>query len=171
MMQNRNNNITSRNKGYTIIELLFYIAFFAVLALAVIDGMITMTRAFKETTIQSELLQGGNIMERISREIRQAYGISSITATDLVLNTKDASGANKTVEFTFSGTNVQLLENSILIGNLNTPNISVNAMTFTAINTNKGKAVKVFLTTKSNNDKLNRTNNFYNTIVLRGDYE
>jgi type II secretory pathway pseudopilin PulG len=157
--------------GYTIVELLFYIALFALLTLAVINGMITMTRAFRETTIQSEFLQSGNIVERISREVRQAYGIGSISATDLVLNTKDAGGANKTVEFLLSGSNLQMLENSVLTGNLNTPNISVTALTFTQITTSKGQAVKIFLTVKSNNDALNRAENFYDTVVLRGSYQ
>jgi len=151
--------------GYAILELLFYIAFFAVLSLVVINAMITMTRSFRETSIQGELIQSGVIMERISREVRQAYDISSIN-----LSSTDSSGANKTVEFLLSGSNLQLLENSTLIGNLNTPNIAVTALSFTQITTTKGKAVKVILTVKSNSDALARTKDFYDTIVLRGGY-
>ena len=143
ILNNKKNKIIGQTSGYAIVELLFYIALFALLTLAVINGMITMTRAFRETTIQSELLQSGNIIERISREVRQAYDIGSITATDLVLNTKDAGGADKTVEFLLSGSNLQLIENSVLTGNLNTSNISVNGLTFTQIATAKGKAVKI----------------------------
>lgn len=162
--------IENYKRGYAIIELLFYIALFALLTLAVINGMIVMTMAFRETAIQSELLQSGNVMERISREIRQANDISSIGASDLVLNTKDLGGANKTVEFLLSGSNLQMLENSVLTGNLNTPNISVIGLAFTQIITNKGKAVKISLTVRSTNDKLNRIKTFYDTVVLRGDY-
>lgn len=162
--------IENSKKGYAIIELLFYIAFFTLLSLVAINAMVVMTRAFRETAIQSELLQSGNIMERITREIRQAYGINAISASDLTLNTKDAAGADKTVRFFLSGTNLQMLENGVLTGNLNASNISVTAATFTQINTLKGKAVKIFLTVKSDNDKLNRTKDFYNTVVLRGGY-
>ena len=132
--------------------------------------MITMARSFRETAIQAELVQSGVIIERISREVRQAYGISSISPNDLKLNTKDDAGADKTVEFLLSGSNIQLLENNVLTGNLNAPNISVTAVTFTQINTTQGAAVKIFLTIRSNNDKLNRTQDFYNTVVLRGIY-
>lgn len=165
--------IFKKNKiksGYALLELLFYIAFFAVLSLIVIDAMVVMAGSFKETTLQAELMQGGTIMERMSREIRQAYDINSISANDLKLNTKDSSGADKTVEFLLSGSNLQLLENAVFTGNLNTPNISITALTFTQITTAKGKAVKVFFTIKSANDTLGRTQDFYDTIALRGSY-
>ena len=163
--------IFKKSQGYAILELLFYIAFFSILSLVVINAMITMARAFKETTIQSEFVQGGTIMERMSREIRQAYSINSIGANDLELDTKDSGGASKTVEFLLSGSNLQLLENNTLTGNLNTPNIIVSALTFTQITTVKGKAVKIFFTVKSVNDASGRNQDFYNTIVLRGNYQ
>lgn len=162
--------ISQQKSGYAILELLFYIIFFSILSLVVINAMVTMTRSFRETAIQAELVQSGVIMERISREIRASYDISSISASDLNLNTKDDAGANKTVEFLLSGSNIQFLENSVLTGNLNTPNIVVTGLTFTQVTTVKGKAVKILLTVKSNNDKLNRTQDFYDTVVLRGDY-
>lgn len=163
---------TAKNnkRGYAVLELLFYIAFFVTLSLVVIEAMITMARSFKETALQAELVQSGTIIERISREIRSSYDINSISATNLVLNTTDGVGANKTVEFLFSGSNLQLLENSILTGNLNTSNIVITALTFTQITTAKGKAVKVSLTLRSINDKLARIQNFYDTVVLRGNY-
>ncbi len=159
------------NRGHTMLELLFYIAFFGLLSLAVINSMITMTRAFRETAIHAELLQSGNIMERISREVRQAYDITSISSGDLLLATTDDAGANKTVEILLSASNAQLRENGGLTGNLNTPTISVDALSFTQITTEEGKAVKITLTVRSLNDKQNRTGNFYNTVVLRGNYE
>ena len=168
--KNNGRKVLSEAKGYAVLELLFYISLFVVLSLVVIDAMITMARSFKETAIQAELVQSGTIIERISREIRSSYDINSISTTDLVLNTTDSGGVNKTVEFLLSGSNLQLLENSILTGNLNTPNIVITALTFTQITTAKGKAVKVSLTLRSTNDKLARTQDFYDTVVLRGNY-
>ena len=158
------------NLGYSLLETIFYISFFAVFSILVINALITMTRSFKETTIQAELIQGGNIMERISREIRQANGINSISTSDLKLNTKDDAGVAKTVEFVLSSSNVRLLENDALTGNLNTQNITVANISFTQINTAKGTAVKIFLTIRSNHDLSNRNQDFYDTVVLRGDY-
>lgn len=132
--------------------------------------MIIMTRAFKETTIQAELLQSGSIMERISREIRQAKSINSISFNDLKLNTTDSAGVSKIVEFVASGTNINLLENNAVIGNLNTPNIIVSNLSFTQIVGTASKAVVVSFTVQSGNDNLSRTFNFYDTVVMRGSY-
>lgn len=161
---------TKTNSGYVLLETIFYILLFAILSIAIINAMLTMTKSFKETIVQRELMQGGNIMERISREIRQAYGINLISANNLKLNTTDDAGVNKTVQFTLNNSDIRLLDKDIFIGNLNTPNITVVNITFTQINTTKGTAIKVFLTVRSNHDSQNRNENFYNTIVLRGDY-
>lgn len=156
--------------GYATLELLFYIALFAILTLVVINSMITMAKSFRESSIQAEFMQSGTIMERMSREIRGAYDIGASSATDLVLNTKDINGVNKTVKFSLSGSNIQLLENDVLVGDLNAPNITVTVLSFTQINTAQGKAVKVFLTLKANDDPAGRLQNFYDTVVLRGIY-
>ena len=147
--------------GYALLELLFYIALFTVLVLVVINAMITMARAFKEIAVQTELIQSETIMERISREIRASSSITSISATDLKLNT---------TEFKLSGTDLQFLENNVLTGNLNTPNISITALIFTQITTTKSKAIKIFLTLKANDDMSGRLVDFYDTVVLRGSY-
>ncbi len=163
-------NIKKNNSGYALLETIFYIALFAILSIAVIDAMITMTKAFKETTIQAELMQSGNIMERISREIRKAYNISSITTNSLKLDSMDDAGVNKTVEFSLLGSDIRLLENDVFTGNLNTLDITVVSLVFTQINTTRGVAIKIVLTVKSNHDSLERNESFYDTVVLRGDY-
>ena len=109
-------------------------------------------------------------MERISREIKQADSINTISSTDLKLNTKDEAGADKTVEFLLSGSDVQILENDVLTGNLNPESVSVSSLDFTEITTTKSKAVKIILTVSSENDLLNRNEVFYDTVVLRGSY-
>lgn len=166
----KNKTKIKTENGYAVLELLFYITFFAIFSLVVIDAMIMMSRSFKETSIQAQFVQSGVIMERMSREIRSSYGISSISGSDLVLNTKDSANINKTVEFKFVSPNIQLWDAGNNIGNLNSPNIVVTDLVFTQITTAKGKAVKILLTIKSNNDALGRTQDFYDTVVLRGDY-
>lgn len=163
----KNNN----KKGYAVLELLFYISIFAILILTIINAIIIMAKSFRETTIQAELMQGSLVMERISREIRQAWDIDSIATSSLVLDSKDQAGVNKTVGFSLVGSDIELSENAVLVGNLNMPNISILVLTFAQINTTEGKAVKVFLTFKSNNDKAERIQGLYNTVVLRGNYQ
>lgn len=163
-------NIIKNKNGYAILELLFYVSFFAVFSLVVINSMIIMASAFRETTIQGELLQSGSIIEKIGREIRQASSVSSISSSSLRLNTTDDAGVAKTVEFVLSGANVQFFENDVLTGNLNTPNILVSTLSFTQVTTANSTAVRVSLILSSSNDALGRAVDFFDTVVLRGSY-
>lgn len=163
-------NQTKNNSGYSLVELLFYISLFCIITIAMINSFITMSKAFRETSIQADLVQSSSIMERISRDTRQAYGIFSIGASDLKLNTRDELDNLKTVRFVLSGSDVQLYENDVLIGNLNTPNIQVTSLSFTEITTTLGKAVKINFSIRSTRDQIGRIEDFYNTVVLRGNY-
>ena len=156
--------------GYATLELLFYIAFFVLLSLVVIDAMMVMAKSFKETSIQAELLQSGTIMEGISRELRQANDFS-FASNVLTVNTEDDSGNPKTITYALSNSRIQITDSVAgSLGNLNTPNIAVMNFNLVTITTAKGKAAEISLTVKSNNDRLERTADFNNTVVLRGSY-
>ena len=172
-IKNIKENIKNKNGGLSMVEILFYVAVFSVLFLVVINSMIFMTKSFRETVINTDLTQSSSIMERISREIRSATGIVSLTANSLKLNIIDVpTAAASTIRFTLNGTNVELYDgNDVLVGNLNSSNVSVTALNFVQISTTEGLAVRVFMTVKSNHYNSTRTENFYDTIVLRGDYE
>ncbi len=162
--------ISAKTSGYAILELLFYISFFAALSLVVISAMVTMTGSFKETALHAELVQSAGIMERMVREIRDAKSIGVIGASNLKLNTEDSTGGDTTVEFLLAGTDVELREDDVLTGDLNAPDIAVSALAFTQITTLQGSAVKIAITLSSKSDKTGRTFDFFNTVVLRGNY-
>ncbi len=158
------------NKGYTLVEIIFYVALFAVMSVAVINAMLIMSRSFRERLITSDLTEGGNVMERMVREVRKANDITSISSTDLNLSTTDDSGNSKTLEFLQSGNNIQLLENGVLTGNLNSPNLYVVSLSLTQITSTNGKAVKISISVRSNNDQAGRAVDFNDTVALRGVY-
>jgi Tfp pilus assembly protein PilE len=164
---NKNNN---NKNGFTVLETLLYVSFFALLSIVVINSLIIMMKSFKETQIQSELTQGSILMEKISREIRQAYIVNSISVGDLKVSKKDNAGAITSVRFSLVQNDIQFFENDILKGNLNPANVVVDDLNFSQINTLKGSAIKIILTTGAAGDSQNRTEDFYDTVVLRGDY-
>ncbi len=160
-----------KNRGYSLIEMLFYIALFAMLTIVIINSMMTMIKSFKEVSIQREITQGAEIIERISREIKQANKINTLDiANDLKLDTKDSVGSNKIIEFVLLNSNIRFLENSNYTGDLNSPNIKVESLTFTEITATKGQAIRIVLNISSRHDSKNRIYSYYNTAVLRGDY-
>ena len=163
--------IKNKEQGITILETIFYIALFTILSVTVISAMLTMTRAFKETRIQREIMGSGEIMEKIGREIKQADDINSLdTPADLRLDSKDENGAYKLVEFSLVNSNIRFSEKGVFTGNLNSPDIKVDNLIFTQILTTKGKAIKIVLTVNSLDDPQARTYDFYDTVVIRGKY-
>lgn len=149
-----------------MLELLFYISFFAAMSLAVVAAMVAMSGSFKETAMYAKLGQSGEIMERISREISSAESIASISLTSLKINMP--TGATR--EFRLSGDNIELYEDDTLVGNLNSSEISLSALSFTEITTAEGRGVKISMTLGLDSDKLGREYDLNNTIVLRGNY-
>jgi hypothetical protein len=158
------------SSGMALLETLFYVFFLGLLSIVVINSILVMTKSFKETRRQTEIIETSHIMERISREIKQSYDISSISSGNLTLNTRDDAGTAKTINFILSGTDVRLTDNGSFVGNLNLPTIQVSNLSFTEITTSRGKAIKVSFSATSSRDPLLRAYDFYNTIILRGTY-
>lgn len=159
----------AEKKGYAILELLFYVAFFSVLTLTVVSALLSMSKTFKETSRQAEILRGSTILERISSEIRQASAIDSISTTNLQLN-QDNAGVISIAEFSLAGTDLEFRRDGGLVGDLNPPNLLVSALNFTQITTAASQAVKISISVVSVNDPAGRTFDFYDTITLRGSY-
>lgn len=163
-------NKFKKNSGFALLETLFYVIFLGILSVVVINSLIIMTKSFRETKRQTEIVQSSHIMERISREIKQANSISAISSSSLTLNTEDSSGTPKTIQFDLSNGNLRLIDNGAFLGNLNLPSITISNLSFTEITTSSGKGVKVSFSVTSNSDVLSRAYDFYNTVVLRGSY-
>ena len=163
------------NKGITLMETVFYVSIFALMSIVIINCLIVMMKSYKETIITRNLVQGGIMIEKISREIRQAYDIDpASTGTDLKLLTTDNSGNPRTVEFEYDQTGLMaIVENGVSFGDLTISNVKVaNNFAFTPITTAKGKAVKIHLNIRSTNDTTGLyVQDFDDTIVLRGSYQ
>jgi hypothetical protein len=134
--------------------------------------------SFSTTRTNHILLEAGlSSMDRISREIRQANSIdigSSYLGSNpgvLQLNTKDSSGTSTTVKISKEGNILNLYQPSnTLVASLLDNDISITNLVFTRIDTVAGEAVKIEMTLLDTKSKNMRTENFYNTIILRGSY-
>ena len=62
----------NKSKGETLVELVLYIAFFAIIITAMISSLMISLRAYATTRAYRQIAIDGNLaMERIVREIRQ----------------------------------------------------------------------------------------------------
>ncbi len=166
-----------RNKGYSLIEMIVYLAIFTSVSVLVINSFITVLGSFSTTRTNRDLLESGAVViERITREIRQAESIDTINSVfnsspgALQLNSIDSGGSQMTIKFSVTNGAINLYEGGTLVGNLLGQNITATSLVFRRITTTNGEGVKIELTLQDNISKNLQTANFYNTIILRGGY-
>ena len=167
------------NKGVSLVEIIIYLAIFTVISILVINSFITTLSSFSTIRTNHELLNSGSIaMERISREIRQAKSIDLVNSQTnggevLQLNSTDNSGNNMVIKFIKEGNNLNIYKNGTIVGNLLVQNVIVTSISFDRISTTseaKSEGVKIKIVLQDTRSKLNKTANFYNTVILRGGY-
>jgi len=175
MIKENNNSNKNRKSGYSLVETLVYVAIFSILSVVVVRTIVVMMRSFSETVVIRDFLKTSFIMERVSREIRIAESTDPTSIFDsspgyLKINSTDDSGNPKIVEFQLIGTDLQLKENSVVIGNLNIANIKIISLIFRQISTPQGEAIKIEMSIQNIHDKSARIENFYDTVEMRGGY-
>lgn len=166
---------TQNKNGFSLVEIMVYLAIFTTLSILVINSFIVILSSFNTTNMNRKMLEAGTVtMERMSREIRQAKNIdmvnSFLNTGVLQLNSTDSSGNSMTIKFINENSNLNLYKNDNLEGNLLGQNISVTNLIFSRIATAESEAVRVIMTLQYSVGNNIKSENFYDTIVLRGGY-
>ena len=166
-----------KKNGYSLVEIIVYLAIFTTLSVLVINSFVIVLCAFNTTRSNRNLLESGSLaMERISREIRQASSVdiaNSVMGSNpgvLQLNSTNSVGTAMIVKFVVGNGALNIYKDGVLVGNLLGQNILVDNLIFRRITTINGEAVKIELTLEDSGSKISRLENFYDTIILRGAY-
>lgn len=167
-----------RNKGYTLVEMVLYIAFFSIITVAMIQGLMTAMSTYSTTRAYRQVALDGNLaMERIVREMRQATSINDGASTFganpgiLYLNSTDTNGNPKTVRFWVdtSTNQINVTEDNVLTGGVTSGVTLIDNLVFTKITLPTGVAVKIEMTVRSTWG-VDITAKYYNTVIMRGAY-
>lgn len=161
--------------GFSLVEMVIYIAFFAVLSLLATQAMFVVMRSFYQLRLTQNINQSATTaLERMSREIRNAYDFDETQSTfdtnpgRLTLKTKDASDVNTTIEFSVTGGKLWIKEGGVDKGTLLAKNTTLTNLVFRQITTANSRAIKIEMTLRDTRGILEREVKFYDTIVLRG---
>lgn len=120
-------------KGFTLIELIIYIAIFAVISLVLTDFFITLTKVRAQTEARGEVRQNlARTMERVSQVIRSASGVNSASGNTLSLAMTD-SAKNPTI-FTVTGNVLTIQEGASPATALTSDKVIISKLSFTSIN-------------------------------------
>ncbi|MBP6904565.1 MAG: hypothetical protein KBB91_00725 [Candidatus Pacebacteria bacterium] len=158
--------------GYSVLELLIYIALFAFLSVVLIQSLVTVMKTYTQAQSYRALQTNGEfVMERITRELRNGTtATTSACATTpgtLSIASTDSGGTSHTNVFMVADAKAQLVTDGAGAVDLSTTEVSVTSLTFCSLTTPVGQGVKTTLvlsTTKG----IPISASFYSTIVLRG---
>ena len=164
-------------RGFSLVEMLFYVAILSIALVAVMQTIIVVTRSYGTLRTAQRIEQEAAIsMERIVREVRDASGIDGVGSVlgshpgELLLDTTDVSGTPRTVEFYLDSGKLSLKENGVVTGLLTSPKVTISNLVFREITTTNSKGVKIEMTMQAGSGPSARTETFYGTAVLRDSY-
>jgi len=168
--------IKENKRGFTLVEIIIYLAIFTMVSVLIINSLITVMSSFSRTKSNRSLIESSiNSMGRISREVRGASNIdiadSNLASGLLYLDIYDSLGVKSTVEFATEGGALNMYTDGVLSGNLLDPNIYLDSLVFTRISTTQSEALKIEMIIHDTNSKTVKNINFYDTVILRGGYK
>jgi Tfp pilus assembly protein PilW len=161
-----------QQQGYSLIELVIYIALFALISVVIMNALVTVMRTYASAQGYRRLQTNGElIMERVVREVRDAstvaggsvYGAHPGT---LSLSGTDTGGAPRTAVFSVINGALVLSENGTS-ANLSTSEVTVNTFIVRHITTTNGEGVRIELGLTTTNGHIVSAP-FYATAMLRG---
>lgn len=165
-----------KKSGFTLIEMIIYVAFFAVLSVLAVESTLLVMKSFYSLRLTQSINESaGTALERMSREIRNAYDYDSVQSVfnvnpgRLSLKTKDVNGANTTVDFSINAMNQLILSQAgVNQGALVAKDVTLTNLVFRPINTTYSKAIKIEATFRTTRASMAQAIDYYDTIVLRG---
>ncbi|MDO8594048.1 MAG: prepilin-type N-terminal cleavage/methylation domain-containing protein [bacterium] len=167
----------SSQRGFSLVEMLFYIAILSLALLVVTQTLVVLMRSYGVLRGAQHIEEDvGGALDRMVREIRDANGVDdagSVLGTHpgkLLLNTTTLAGAPRTVEFSLSAGQLLLKENGVVTGFLTSSSTSLSSLIFRKITSVRSKGVKIEMTMQSGTSTAARSENFYSTAVLRDSY-
>lgn len=160
------------SKGYSLIELLVYVSLFVVISVVIVQSLLYMMKTYSNARSFRTLQQNGElIMERITRDIRQASSVvpgSSVFGTSpgtLALSGKDSENVAYSETLSLVSGTAKINIDGV-VSDLSSNEVSVADLTFWSITTTSSDAIKFKLTLTTNRNPI-VTKTFYNTVILR----
>lgn len=162
--------------GFTLIEILVYIAILAVLSVAAVNMLLLVSSSLAEIRVTRSInAAAASSLERIIRQIRDAdavnVGSSTLGSSPGVLSLSGSESPVLIHRFSVSGGTLFFQSGSNTPIGLTASGLTVTNLVFRLITTSTtSQAVKVELTLAASTGKATTTQNFYGTAVLRNSY-
>jgi len=168
ILRNKNNG------GYSLAELVIYIGILVAIVVVIINLLVNIVHARGRITSASSMSSSAfSALDRMTREIRGAKSVNTSLSTlgtspgYLYLDTTDAVGVARTVEFFLIAGVLHIKVNSVDQGPLTLSNASTTSLIFYRSTATSTEAVRVQMTIASGTSTDYKSENFYTTALLR----
>ena len=163
-----------RRKGFSLVEMLVYISILVLMLAVIMNIIVSVIRSERVLKALRNVEDSAVLsLERITREVRQAENVdinSSIFDLNpgrLALESTDALGNPRTVEFYLSSGVLMFSENGMELGALTRTDARVSALTFRFFTGSNSKGIRTEITIESGTSTHYRSDNFYSSAILR----
>ncbi len=161
-------------KGFSVLEMLIYIAILVLMLSVIMNIVISVTRSGRIIkslrNIENSAVLG---LERIGRETRQAESVDLVSSIlgvspgQLVLKGTDALGNPRTIKFYLSSGALMFSENGVEVGALTQIEARVSNLVFRLFSGPNSQGIRTEMTIESGTSTHYRSDNFYSSAILR----
>ncbi|MBX4200411.1 hypothetical protein KW790_03065 [Candidatus Parcubacteria bacterium] len=167
----------SEKRGFSLVEMVLYVAILVLMMTVIINIFLSLSRT-QRSMKSARTIQNSGIfaLNRMAEETRGGLFVKTASSTFnvspgvLVLNTIDASGNPKTVEFSLSNGVLRLKDNGVDQGALTQLDSRVTNLIFSLITSSSSQAVRTQMTVESGTSTWYKSKKFYSTVIIRGSY-
>lgn len=167
-------SIYSKKSGYSLVEMVIYVAILSAISLVIINMLISFTKSYQTLgALRVAEHSGIDFMERVTREIRGATSVDSANSTlgtspGVLTLVSTFGGVSTTTKFYVQNGIIKMDVNGVYFGPLTVSNSSTTNLTFTSLANSVSSAVKVDLTVQGTAGTATRVKSYHSTIILRG---
>ncbi|OHA90871.1 MAG: hypothetical protein A2665_00040 [Candidatus Zambryskibacteria bacterium RIFCSPHIGHO2_01_FULL_46_30] len=165
---------SSKHQGFSLLEMLFYIAILVLLLAVIMNMVVSVVRSGRIINALKNVENSAVVsLERITRELRQADSVNvSLSTLDsnpgqLVLEGTDETGSPRTVEFYLSLGRLFLKENGVDVGALSQSDAQVSRLIFQRFSSLNAEGIRIEITLESGTSTHYRSEKFYSSAILR----
>lgn len=153
-------------KGFTLIEMLIYIALLAIISVLIINSMLFLVPSYNSLKVTRDINNAAvSTLERITREVKSASGVDVVNSVFDVQEGKLV--LNDGTSIYLSGGRVYIQEGSGDPNPLTRKEVTVTDLTLEHFIGTESEAVQVRMTVEGSRRNITKTGNFHTAATLR----
>ncbi len=161
--------------GFSLIEMLVYVAILASIAVVVVNVAVVLAESYGTLQATRNInISAVTALERVVHDVRVSknvdVGNSTLGSHPGRLTLTRATTTPTTSEFYLDNGILKVREDGVVAGSLTNDNTSVTNLVFRHVVSGSIELVKIEATLESTVGTTTKTENFFDSIILRGSY-